>query len=39
MNNYLFNNILIIGVGLIGSSLARGIKEYNIASEIYGIDT
>jgi NH3-dependent NAD+ synthetase len=39
MNKYLCNNILIIGAGLIGSSIARGIKEYNISSEIYGIDT
>ena len=39
MNKYLYNNILIIGTGLIGSSIARGIKEYNISSEIYGIDT
>tara|TARA_X000000368_G_scaffold257090_1_gene203184 strand:+ start:517 stop:1431 length:915 start_codon:yes stop_codon:yes gene_type:complete len=38
MSNKLFNKILIIGVGLIGSSIARGIKEYNISSNVYGID-
>ena len=38
MTNNLFNKILIIGVGLIGSSIARAIKEYSLASNIYGID-
>ncbi len=38
MINNIFNKTLIIGVGLIGSSIARGIKKYNICSEIYGID-
>lgn len=33
-----FNSILIIGMGLIGSSLARAIKEYKIAKNIYGVD-
>ena len=33
------NSVLIIGVGLIGSSLARAIKEYKIAEKIYGLDT
>lgn len=31
-------NITIIGVGLIGGSLALSIKEKNIASYIYGVD-
>jgi len=33
-----FKSVLIIGVGLIGSSLARAIREYNISENIYGID-
>ena len=39
MVNIKFNSILIIGTGLIGSSLARAIKENKISKEIYGIDT
>jgi len=39
MNKIKFNSVLIIGVGLIGSSLARAIKEYNISKEVYGLDT
>ena len=38
MNNFLFYKSLIIGVGLIGSSIARALREYGISSEIYGID-
>tara|TARA_Y100001970_G_scaffold289910_1_gene421729 strand:- start:624 stop:1547 length:924 start_codon:yes stop_codon:yes gene_type:complete len=38
MKSKLFQKTLIIGLGLIGSSIARGIKKYNISSEIYGID-
>ena len=38
MNNIKFNSVLIIGVGLIGSSLARAIKEYQISANIYGLD-
>ena len=37
MNNT-FNNVLIIGLGLIGSSIARAIKNKNISKKIYGID-
>ena len=37
MNNS-FNNILIIGMGLIGSSIARGIKKNKISSNVYGLD-
>ena len=33
-----FDKILIIGVGLIGSSIARALKEKNPVSEIYGLD-
>jgi len=39
MNKIKFNSVLIIGVGLIGSSLARAIKEYDISKEVYGLDT
>ena len=38
MSKLQFKSILIIGIGLIGSSLARAIKEYNISKEIYGLD-
>jgi len=38
MSNPKFNNVLIIGVGLIGSSLARSIKKNNIAKKIFGLD-
>lgn len=34
----LFNKILIIGLGLIGGSLAKAIKERNLAGEIIGAD-
>jgi len=34
-----FDSVLIIGVGLIGSSLARAIREYDLAERIYGLDT
>ena len=39
MNNINFEKILIIGVGLIGSSIAHAIKKYNISEKVYGIDT
>ena len=35
----MFERILIIGMGLIGSSIARAIKKYNISQEIYGLDS
>lgn len=34
-----FNSVLIVGLGLIGSSLSRAIKEYRISKNIYGLDT
>jgi len=34
----IFSSVLIIGVGLIGSSLARAIKDYKVAENIYGLD-
>ena len=39
MTDFLFNRALIIGVGLIGSSIARALRERNISSEIHGVDT
>ncbi len=39
MSKINFERILIIGMGLIGSSLARAIKEYRISNKVYGLDT
>ena len=39
MTDFLFKKTLIIGVGLIGSSIARALREYSISSEIHGIDS
>ena len=39
MSKVKFDSVLIIGVGLIGSSLARAIREYDLAEKIYGLDT
>lgn len=38
MRNQDFNSILIIGLGLIGSSLARAIQEYKLSENIFGLD-
>ena len=38
MSSIMYNSVLIVGVGLIGSSLARAIKENNLAKNIYGLD-
>ena len=38
MINIKFDSVLIIGIGLIGSSIARAIKENNLAKNIYGLD-
>ena len=38
MTDFLFHNTLIVGVGLIGSSIARALREHEISSEIHGID-
>ncbi|NND78400.1 MAG: prephenate dehydrogenase/arogenate dehydrogenase family protein, partial [Maribacter sp.] len=32
-------NVFVVGIGLIGGSMARDIKRLNPNSEIYGIDT
>ena len=33
-----FKNILVVGLGLIGGSILKTIKELNIPSEVYGFD-
>ena len=33
-----FDSVLIIGLGLIGSSLARAVQEYGLANNIFGLD-
>ena len=38
MNEINFKSVLIVGVGLIGSSLSHALKEYNISKNIYGLD-
>tara|TARA_B100001123_G_C15294050_1_gene1018498 strand:- start:753 stop:1682 length:930 start_codon:yes stop_codon:yes gene_type:complete len=38
MSNFLFQRTLIIGVGLIGSSIARALKKHQISEDIYGVD-
>jgi cyclohexadieny/prephenate dehydrogenase len=34
MSNFLFDRIALIGIGLIGSSIARDIKKYGLAREV-----
>ena len=38
MNNFLFEKSLIIGMGLMGSSLARGLKNKKISKKVFGYD-
>ena len=38
MKNLKFEKVLIIGTGLIGSSLARAIKENEVSKNIFGLD-
>ena len=33
-----YNSALIIGMGLIGSSICRALKKNNLASNVYGLD-
>ena len=35
----MFKKILIIGVGLIGSSIARSVKKHKFSEEIFGLDS
>ena len=39
MPNTVYNSVLIIGMGLIGSSIARVIKEKKISKKIFALDT
>ena len=34
-----FNSVLIIGMGLMGSSLSRAIYKNHLATNVFGIDT
>ena len=34
-----FNSVLIIGMGLIGSSISRALIENNVANNVYGLDS
>ena len=34
-----FKSVLIIGMGLIGSSISRAFKEKKISDKIYGLDS
>ena len=33
-----FKNILVVGVGLIGGSIIRALKESSFSGKVYGID-
>ena len=34
-----FNSVLIIGMGLIGSSISRALIENHVANNVYGLDS
>ena len=34
-----FNSVLIIGMGLIGSSISRALTENRVANNVYGLDS
>ena len=36
--NYSYSSVLIVGMGLIGSSIARSLKENKIAEKVYALD-
>ena len=38
MNNKSYTSVLIIGMGLIGSSIARVIKQKKISEKVFAID-
>ena len=38
MQNKMFTNVLIVGLGLMGSSLARALKDNNLAEQVAGFD-
>ena len=33
-----YDSVLIIGMGLIGSSISRALVENNVANSVYGLD-
>jgi len=33
-----FKNIVVVGLGLIGGSILKAIKELNLPLEVFGID-
>ena len=33
-----FDKILVVGIGLIGGSILKTIKELNLSFEVYGVD-
>ena len=39
MMNKKYNSVLIIGMGLIGSSIARAMHENQMATNVYGVDS
>ena len=39
MSEKAFDSVLIIGLGLIGSSLARALKEYKLSNHVFGLDS
>ena len=38
IKNYSYSSVLIVGMGLIGSSIARSLKENKIAEKVYALD-
>ena len=38
MTQKLFKNVLIIGLGLMGSSIARALRDYKLTDQIVGCD-
>ena len=38
-NKPLFTKVAIVGLGLMGGSLALALRQYGVASEIWGVDT
>ena len=34
-----YNSVLIIGMGLIGSSISRALVEHHVANSVYGLDS
>ena len=34
-----YNSVLVIGMGLIGSSISRALVEHHVANSVYGLDS